>query len=91
MHFHHACDILWQMKLRGPFLREALLVVLIGDSGRESSEDVSVVFVQELINCIIFTHEVYNFALPVKLCATLLICLSSLVFRPCISKRINTF
>lgn len=80
MHFHHACGILRQMKLRGPFLNVTLLVILIGDSGSESSEDVSMPFVKDVINCFIFTHEIYNFALPVKVCTILLICLSCHIF-----------
>lgn len=89
MHFHHACGILQQMKMRGPFLNVSLLVVLIGDSGSERSEDVSMVFVQDMINCFMFTHEIYNLALPIKICTTLLICLSSHIFCPRISKSLN--
>lgn len=68
------------MKLKGPFLHVSLLVVLIGGSGRESGEDVSMVFVQDVINCFIFTHEIYNFVLPIKICNTLLICHPSFSF-----------
>lgn len=58
--------------------------------GRESSEVISMIFVQEMINRFMFTREIYNFALPIKICTTLLTCLSSHSFCPCISKRLNT-
>lgn len=57
-----------------------VLVILIGDSGIECGEDASMVFVQDMINSLIFAHEIYNFVLPIKISTTLFICLSSLIF-----------